>query len=227
MSAATRTPEAEGLDVVLVGSFNPAIFHPEWFFRHGLVSEQDAKEAKVQDVSGEIAILQMCGMQVQCLSDRFHLGTQNISNAERMQDLIRQTFSLLSHTPITACGINPHVHYLIGDNAYWHKIGNTLAPKELVWNDLFEQPGMQSLTIKAPLRGDFIGEINANVEPSAKYPPGLFVRVNYHYALPREAIHAGAAELAVKFIEAEWKPACGMARKVAEQIFNKIKLGHE
>lgn len=110
MSTATRTPEAEGLDLVLVGSFNPAIFHPEWFFRQGIITEQDAKEAKVQDVSSEITIIQMCGILLQCVSDRFSLGTKNISNAERMQDLIRQTFSLLSHTPITACGINPNVH---------------------------------------------------------------------------------------------------------------------
>ena len=178
MSAATKTPEAEGLDVVLVGSFNPAIFHPEWFFRQGIVSEQDAKEAKVQDVSGEITIVQIGGILIQCVSDRFSLGTKNISNAERMQDLIRQTFGLLSHTPITACGINPHVHYLVGNDAYWHKIGHTLAPKELVWDELLEQPGMHSLTIKAPRKGDFPGEINATVEPSMKHSPGVFVKVN-------------------------------------------------
>ena len=227
MSAAMRTPEAEGLDVVLVGSFNPAIFHPEWFFRQGIVSEQDSKEAKVQDVSGEITIVQMCGIVIQCVNDRFSLSTKNISSAERMQDLIRQTFTLLSHTPITACGINPHVHYLVGNDAYWHKIGHTLAPKELVWDGLLENPGMQSLTIKAPRSGDFPGEINATVEPSAKHPPGVFVKVNYHYGLPREAVHAGAAELMLKFIEVEWKVACGMARKVAEQIFSKIEPNHE
>ena len=228
MSAATRIPEAEGLDVVLVGSFNPAIFHPEWFFRQGIVSEQDAKEAKVQDVSGEITIVQMCGILIQCVSDRFSLLTTNISHAERMQDLIRQTFSLLTHTPITACGINPHVHYSVGNVDYWHKIGHELAPKEPVWNELLEHPGMQSLTIKAPRsRGDYPGEINATVEPSGKHPPGIFVKVNYHYGLPTEVVHVGAAELALKFIEAEWKPACGMARKVAEQIFTKIKPDHD
>ena len=227
MSVATRTPEAEGLDVVLVGSFNPAIFHPEWFFRQGIVSEQDAKEAKVQDVSGEFTALQIGGILLQCVSDRFSLGTKNISNAERMQDLMRQTFSLLSHTPITACGINPHVHYLVGDIALWHKIGHTLAPKEPVWNDILEKPGMQSLTIKSPRGGDFPGEINATVQPSAKHRPGIFVKVNYHYGLPGEAVHAGAAELTLKFIEAEWKPACGMARKVTEKILEKIKPDHE
>jgi len=227
MSAATRTPEAEGLDVVLVGSFNPAIFHPEWFFRQGIVSEQDSKEAKIQDVSGEITVIQMCGVVLQCVSDQFSLATTNISNAERMQDILRQTFTLLLHTPIIACGINPHVHYLVGNDAYWHKIGHMLAPKDLVWSGLLERPGMQSLTIKAPRQGDFPGEINATVEPSLKHRPGVFAKVNYHYGLPRETIHAGASELLLKFVESEWKTACGMARKVAEQIFTKIKPDHD
>ena len=180
MSNVTRTPEAEGLDVVLVGSFNPAIFHPEWFFRQGLIAEQDALEAKIQDVSGEITVAQLCGLRLQCVGDRFSLGTNNVSLAERMQDLILQTFTLLSHTPITACGINPRVHYSVVSTDYWHKIGHTLAPKEPVWNDLFEQPGMQSLTIKAPRTGEFPGEINATVEPSMKFPPGIYVRANYY-----------------------------------------------
>ena len=229
MSNVTRTPEAEGLDVVLVGSFNPAIFHPEWFFRQGIIAEQDAKDAleKLEDVSQEITISQLCGMRLQCVSDRFSLATSNVSLAERMQDLILQTFTLLSHTPITACGINSRVHYSVGNLDYWHKIGHTLAPKKPVWNDLLEQPGMQSLTIKALRTGEFPGEINATVEPSLKFPPGIYVRANYHFGLSPETVHAGASELALKFIRAEWKPACGMARKVAEQIFTKIKPDHD
>ena len=211
MSASTQTPEAEGLDVVLVGSFNPAIFHPDWFLRQGLIGEQDAKEAKIQDVSGEISVAQLCGMRLQCVGDRFSLGTNNVSLAERMQDLILQTFTLLSPTPIIACGINPRVHYSVGNVDYWHKIGHSLSPKELVWNEILDHPGMQSLTVKAPRGGEFPGEINLTVEPSGKFPPGVFVKANYHYGLPTETVHGGAAELALKFIRAEWKPACGMA----------------
>lgn len=223
MSGATQIPEAEGLDVVLIGAFNPAIFHPEWFFRQGLISEQDAREAKIEDVSGEITVVQLCGMRLQCVGDRFSIGTKNISGAERMQDLILQVFTLLSHTPITACGINPHVHYSVGSVDYWHKIGHTLAPKEPVWNELLEQPGMQSLTIKAPRSGEFAGEINVIVAPSMQFPPGVFVKANYHYGLSPETAHAGAADLALRFIKSEWKPACGMARKVAQHIFTRIK----
>jgi hypothetical protein len=223
MSATTQTPEAEGLGVVLVGSFNPAIFHPEWFFRQGIIAEQDAKDAKVQDVSAEITVVQLCGFQLQCASDRFVLGTMNISGAERLQDMLLHTFTLLSHTPILACGINPNVHYAVGSTDYWHKIGHTLAPKELVWNELAEKPGLKSLTIRASRQGEFPGETNVTVEPSAKFSPGIFVQVNYHYGLPSETVHAGAAASALKFLQTEWKTACGMARKVAEQIFAKIK----
>jgi hypothetical protein len=223
MSTATRTPEAEGLAIVLVGSVNPAIFHPEWFFRQGIIAEQDAKEAKVEDVSDQLTVVQLCGMRLQCVGGKFSLDTMNISSAERMQDMIHQTFRLLSHTPIFACGINPLVHYSVGSPDYWHKIGHLLAPKDLVWNELMEKPGLQSLTIKAPRQGEFPGEINVTVEPSAMFRPGIFVKANYHYALSSESVHAGSAEQALKFIQAEWKTACGMARKVAEQIFAKIK----
>jgi len=223
MSETKRTPEAEGLEVVLVGSFNPAIFHPEWFLNHGLIGEQDANEAEVVDVSGQITLVRFCGMELQCLGDRFSLGTNNMSLAERLQDLIIRTFTLLSHTPITACGINHRVHYSVISSDYWHQIGHTLAPKQLLWNDLLEEPGMQSLTIKAPRRGGFPGEINLTVEPSARFPPGIFVTANYHYGLPKEVAHSRSAGLALKFINSEWKRASGMARKVGEQIFSKIK----
>lgn len=140
-----------------------------------------------------------------------------------MQDLVLQTFSLLSHTPIIACGINPSVHYAVGSVDYWHKIGHTLAPKDLVWGEMLEQPEMQSLTIKSPRRGEFPGEINVTVEPSTKFSPGILVTTNYHYALPLETIHAGAADQAMKFVRTEWNDACSMARKVAEHIFTKIE----
>jgi hypothetical protein len=227
-AAAPRTPEAEGLGVVLVGSFNPAIFHPEWFLRQGIVTEADANEAKLQDVSPEVTILQLSDMLLQCVSDRFSLSTRNISVAPRMQDFIRQLFRVLLHTPIRACGINPHVHLRAADEKYWHKIGHTLAPKEPVWNELLGSTGMQSLTVKAPRPpSEYPGFINITVEPSVKHHPGLFVKANYHFGLEPGPIHAGSAARVLKFIDSEWKQASEIARRTAETIFEKIKPDHE
>jgi hypothetical protein len=127
MTASSRIPESEGLDVVAVGSFNPAIFHPEWFLRHKLIAEEDAKEATVKLMSNDVSEVQLCGLRLVCVSDRFSLGTSNISQAARLQDLLLNIFALLPHIPVTACGINPWAHYTISDTAYCHKIGHTLV----------------------------------------------------------------------------------------------------
>ena len=210
-----------------MGSFNPAIFHPEWFLRQKFINEDEAKqpESAVNVVGRDVSDIQVCGMKLFCVSDRLSLSISNISKAARMHDLLLQVFTTLAHVPITACGINPNAHYRVDDVKYWHKIGNTLAPKDLIWNELVEQPGMQSLLIKAPRKGGFPGETFVWVEPSLdqRYHPGIFVRVNYHYPLAPETLHSGACELLLKFLDAEWKPACGMARLVAEKILDKIK----
>ena len=209
--------------MVLLGCFNPAIFHPEWFLRQGLIGDQDAKDAKIAAVSSQVADVRLCGLRLLCISGRLSLGTSNVSQAARLQDMLMQMFTLLPHTPITACGINSEAQYRVGSTAYWHKIGHTLAPKELVWNELVDQAGMRSLTIKAPREEEFPGEVNITVQPSAKFWPGIFVRSNYHYGLPPDSVHAGGAELLLKFLKAEWNPACEMARRVAKMIFDKIK----
>lgn len=227
MSTSTRTPEAESLDIVVVGAFNPAIFHPDWFLRQKLIGEEDAKEAKIKLVSNEVSEVQLCGLRLVCISERLSIGTSNISQAARMQDLLANIFTLLSHIPVTACGINPSVHYAVSSVEYWHKIGHTLAPKELIWDQLLAQPGMQSLTIKARRAGEYPGDTYVTVEPSAKFFPGVFVRSNYHFPLPQTEVHTGAAAVLLKFLEAEWEPACAMARHVAEKIFEKIKADHD
>ena len=227
MSSSKRMPEAEGLDVVVVGSFNPAIFHPEWFLRQGFIGEEDAKEAKVKVVSSEVSDVQLGGLKLVCIPERLSLGTSNISQAAKLQDMLIQIFTSLSHIPVTACGINHWAHYLAGSTEYWHKIGHTLAPKGLVWDGLLQKSGMQSLTIKSLREGDCPGEINVSIEPTSRYSPGIFVRTNYHYPLPADKLHTGASELLLQFLRSEWEPACSLAKRVAEQVFEKIKPDHE
>jgi hypothetical protein len=50
-----RQAELEGLTIVVVGSFNPAIFHPAWFSRCNLIRQEEADSAKVEIVHSEVA----------------------------------------------------------------------------------------------------------------------------------------------------------------------------
>ncbi len=43
MSVSTRTPEFESLEIIVVGSFNPTIFHLYWFLGQEMIAEDDAK----------------------------------------------------------------------------------------------------------------------------------------------------------------------------------------
>jgi hypothetical protein len=222
-----RTPEAEGLEVVVVGSFNPAIFHPEWFLRQDLIGDQDAKDAATKVVSRNVTDVELCGIRLVCIPERVVLSTSNISQAPRIQDLLVRILMLLPHTPVSACGINPWAHYRVSSTDYWHKIGHTLAPKDLIWKDLFKSPGMLSLTIQEPRAGEFPGQINVTVEPSLTFAPGILVKSNYHYGLPADSLHTGAAEALPKFLRAEWNVACEIARRVANTLLEKIKPDHE
>jgi|ERR1035441_5883717 hypothetical protein len=223
MSASTGIPEAEDLSVVVVGSFNPSIFHPEWFLRQKLIGDEDAKDAGIQNVSNEATEIKLCGLKLICSQKRLVLRCSNISHAARLQDLLAQMMLLLPHTPVIACGINPNAHYSVGNRDYWHKIGHVLAPKELLWNELVKQPGMKSLTITGVREGAFPGNVNITVEPSAKFVPGLYIGLNHHYVVPEGSRRAGGAECVVGFLKGEWDSACAMPRRVAQMVFEKIK----
>ncbi len=150
-----RAPDAEEISVVLLGSLNPGIFHPEWFRRQEILSPQDAEEAKIKIVSPEVTEVLFLDMKLDVFPNRLVLETLDASRAEKLEDIIVNILSKLPHTPITACGLNNTIQFDLADEEYWHKIGHTLAPKDLIWNSVLEKPGMALLSVKGSLSGKF------------------------------------------------------------------------
>lgn len=223
LSMASRAPDAEEVSIVLVGSLNPGIFHPEWFRRQGILLPQEAEEAKTRIVSPEVTEIRFLDMKLDVFPDRFILETSDVSRAEKLQDIVINVLTKLPHTPIAACGLNNGIQFDLNDEEYWHTIGHTLAPKELVWNEVLEKPGMALLMIKAVRTGDFPGEVNVNVAPSKKFVHGLLVSSNFHYTVPPSEGDEPNSERVVKYVQQMWKPALEKARSVAYRIFDTIK----
>ncbi|MEQ1850481.1 MAG: hypothetical protein ABMA01_02705 [Chthoniobacteraceae bacterium] len=221
----SRAPDAEEISVVLLGSFNPGIFHPEWFRRQEILLPQEAEEAKLKVLSPEVTEVLFLDMKLDVFPDRFVLETNDASRAEKLQDIVINVLTRLPHTPITACGLNDALHFDLKDEAYWHKIGHELAPKELIWSEVLEKPGMETLVVKGTRGGEFPGEVNVTVAPSKnpKMPHGLFVRSNFHFPVPRNESGTPRSELVVPYVQKEWKSALEQARRVAYRIFDKIK----
>ncbi|MDB6151696.1 MAG: hypothetical protein JWL90_149, partial [Chthoniobacteraceae bacterium] len=191
----------------------------------GILLPQEVEEAKLKVVSPEMTEVLFLDMKLDVFPDRFILETNDASRAEKLLDIVINVLTRLPHTPVVACGLNNSLHFDIKDETYWHKIGHTLAPKELIWNDVLEKPGMESLVIKGTRGGEFPGDVNVTVAPSKhpKMPQGLFISSNFHYAVPRNESGTPRSECVLSFIEAEWKNALEQACCVADRIFDQIK----
>jgi hypothetical protein len=218
-----KRPDAQGIDVVLVGSFNPAIFHPQWFLRHRLIGEEEADPQGVKVVSADVTEIRVGEIRIICVAERLSLGTQNVAYEQKLRDLLEGLLALLPHTPVRACGINPAAHYQLESVDYWHQIGHTLVPKDVIWKDLFVNPGLKNLTIQSKDKPEDVNEINITIEPSTRFNPGLYIHVNNHFALSAESGDVGSASLIKDIIKTQWAKATNQVNRVANAIFDKIR----
>jgi hypothetical protein len=217
-------PDAEEISVMLVGSFNPGIFHPEWFRRQEILLPQEVEDAKINVISPEVTQVRFLDLELDVFPDNLVLKTKDASRAEKLQDIVINVLARLPHTPIKACGLNNTVQFAVADEVYWHRIGHTLAPKEPVWNDVLEKPGMQTLVIKGVRGGNFPGEVNVTVAAirTPKMPRGIFISSNFHYTVPLDEGGIPRSESVRAYVEGEWKSALAQARRVAYRIFSQI-----
>jgi hypothetical protein len=148
----------EGLGIVLLGSFNPSIFHPEWMVRQGLLEAADVDSAAINIVHNEVASFRVAQIAIEVTRDRFEMVTTDATAFERLRDLLVGTFGRLSHTPVSAAAINRNTHYEMTSEAKWHALGHVLAPKE-PWQSILSSPGTRSLTIEGVRPDEHAGAI--------------------------------------------------------------------
>jgi hypothetical protein len=212
-------PTSEEISVVLVGSLNPAIFHPEWFVRQGLLSLGEADRAETVVISPQVADVRFPDFGLQVLPGRLSVRTSDVSKAPRIHDLIIGILTKLSHTPVSAVGLNQSLHIATEGEENWHKIGDALAPKGLIWGKLYERPGLLNISIQSPREGSFPGTTNITVQPSALITPGVMVTSNIEF---RTTDQVSSAPKVVEFVQNEWSTAIKEATQVAELIFSEI-----
>lgn len=166
--------------IVLVGTFNPAIFHPAWLARHGLIQDPEAEAADVQLIGGEVAVIALKWARIEVTRDRFIVRSNDETHFEPLRDLVVAIFQLLEHTPVTQIGINRDIQFELPTLDEWHKIGHKLAPKD-IWLRHLKEPGMARLSIQSVRPDDFKGTINVSVYPSGQKM--VTIAVNDHYDL--------------------------------------------
>jgi len=205
-------PEIEGIDIVLVGDFNPSIFQPAWFTSQELIRKEEANAARIDIIHPEIVQFSLEWLQVQITRNKFSASTSQSPYYPVLKDLVYSTFSLLKHTPISKMGINKNMHFLMSSEDEWHALGHKLAPKH-IWDDILRKPGMRSLSIQGERPDEYKGYVLVRVEPSRKIHPGVFIHVNDHYEVQDPKSAMGCTEIMNTLINS-WEISINRADKI-------------
>jgi len=222
-------PEISGVSVVLLGSFNPAIFTPAWFALHGLLPEHAADKADLQVAHPGLTVFSTEWLHLQVTTDSFKADTQRDPYI-RVRDLLVRVFrEHLHHTPLKAFGINREVHFRVADQDTRDQIGRKLAPTEPWgrWRDELDldnnHGGMNSLTMAQlrPVGRPEGGQVSVTVEPSGRIAngrSGIYVRINDHYAIGNDDLE-GRMQL-MGFLESDFESSIRRSDDIIDHIMS-------
>jgi len=181
-----KTIKKQSRNITLIGSFNPKIFHPEWFFLNNLIRKQEKEAAEIRFITNDVASFKMEWLIIEVMRERFSASAIGDVSFEQLRDLILGTFELLNHTPVTMVGFNYDYDFEVSDKAYWHEIGYFISGKSNLWGKVLPDPRLLSLNIESPMEEsiDFITrKLSVTVSPSSKnvIETGLHFHVNDHF----------------------------------------------
>ena len=218
----------ESAAIVCVGAFNPTIFHPAWFAARNLIQKTEEEGAEIQVVNANVAQFKMKWLQMQVLRERLSATAETPDNFPLLRDVVVGAFGLLEHTPVTALGLNRHIHFEVHDAREWHHVGHVFAPKT-IWRRYLKEPGLGVLSIKARRPDKRKGEINVQINPPVfgqATPYVIEVLVNSHFDVGETPTAGAVAQL----IAEEWGSVMEFAEKVAVGVVEdalREKAPHE
>ena len=127
---ASAVPEMESASIVLIGSFNPAILHPQWLAKQGLIPDSEAANAHVDLVSSAMTSVRFEWFTLRVVVDRLSATTTDPAQYHALQECICGTFALLEFTPVGAMGLNSERHVRVPSEDIWTHLESTLAPRD-------------------------------------------------------------------------------------------------
>ena len=191
----STTIESSGCSIVLIGAFNPAIFHPAWLSGNNIDLKASLDSPEVNLIHAEFSSFTVDTRTYHIRPDRFQIETSSAPWIE-IYDITRLIFEdYLLHTPIGAFGINRNLHYSVADWKTRVQFGRLLAPigpwgqfgDAMETRDPQLTGGLQKLVMRRQSRiQEARLETNVNIEPSVRTPDpttGVYIEVNAHHDL--------------------------------------------
>lgn len=214
--------------IVLSGEFTPAIFSPDWFARHNLIGNEDVEAAREGTlvVAREATTFQTDWFSIQVLQQQV-VFTSLGPVTPLLKDLAAGVLMILPETQVAGVGLNFRAHYRTPAKTEYHRIGDTLAPKD-IWNALFPgmHVGLANLQIMAQKVNDEGIGVDGNqyhvfVQPSNLVEQGVFVATNDHRSVVADSPKQPSGEKAAQIIRNDWEAAWHRAMDLADQLLTK------
>ncbi len=177
----TWTLSSEEVSIVLVGSFNPRIFHPEWLISRDIVSSSwDYETAKSNNPKGFVVSPDFTtfdlpnNQRIEVLLDRFVIRTTRRSDMEDIRDKAIKIFERLSETPVRQMGMNYLRTVAASDKKQWLSFGEIYGNKDQ-WDTILpyankldsnqkKSSGIWEITYNYPRPDDLSGYVRAKFE---------------------------------------------------------------
>ena len=184
----------DNVSIVLLGAFNPKIFHPAWLAMHNLISSEQADDADINIVHGDITQFTAAYMKFEIQTGRFVVKCDTI-HKDVIRDLVVATFrEHLPHSPVWQLGINRAISFSCGSEVIRNKFGTALGPKNPwgPWGKEIEQSaaengphgGMIRLIMHQTPRPDGLsGHIQADIRPEPNENSAVIVDINNHFTI--------------------------------------------
>jgi hypothetical protein len=220
--------DIESATVVLIGTFNPAIFQPAWLGANDLIRKEEAEGANIAVVNPQLTSFSAEWLSLQIFPERFQANTVDPAHYQALRDVVISIFHLLEHTPFWTMGMNRDMHFKMKNEEQWHQLGHLLAPKD-IWRPLLDQPGLRSLMIQgSPSKNDEIQIVHTvRIEPSTQVTPGIYIQLNVEASLPGGA-QAGiirqqhAAHGLINILAESWTNVLSEAQKIADHLLSQV-----
>lgn len=226
--------EARGSSIVFAGTFNPAIFHPEWFVRKELLPASAAEAARDQILtSAELSAFTADWLSLQVTKTQAVLSTVDEARAVDLRDVAHSVVSVLSETPVDAVGINTDVHFRAESEEQWHALGDQFVPKDF-WGPLFDDEiwrqrpdgqrvGTRTVTVEA-WREEINGYVRVEAAPSVRITPnGVYVGINGHFQLSNGPAERSNGYAAAAALDEHWESTQAVESQLIDRILSSVR----
>ena len=201
--------------IVVIGKFNPAIFHPSWFKANELMRESEIDNSELKVVTNDLTIFKCGWLTVNVEQQRLQYVTTFESAFKSLMDISASTFKILHHTPVQIFGINHTRFYSFSTQEERDAFGFRLVPKTN-WDSFSSYVGFNNLEVYLNRKDSVPGRFGVTISPELGSHTLIRVTFNDHHQFDQTKLNAiRLSELIVE----EWERSEGYA----DEVFNGLE----